>query len=191
MVTEQELTDMRLFEDSGFFNTAQINLIAERAEGQWTPSVDEFAHVCFTANGGAYAFVIVRKSGKNIHSRIFGCPNDKVKTGDLFRKEHTVAVGRWTLIQCEYNSMSVNKLRLPCDFADIVGSTPWADGINGGQPSEDMAEEVFNDCLACFKQAEVEGMIQNLSIIGTGLAYGGGAIEVRAPVIKLMDLELF
>lgn len=191
MVTIQELKDMCLFENSGFFNADQLRLIESRTKEQWTSTINDFAHVCFTANGGAFAFVIVRKSRNNIHSRIFGCPNDEVKLGDLFGEEYTVAIGRWTLTQGGYSGIGVNRLRLPYDYDDIIGSTSWTDGSNGGLSSEDVAEEVFNDCLDCFKQAEVEGMIQKLSIIGACHEYSGALSKVKAPIIKLMDLELF
>lgn len=191
MITEQELTDMRLFEDSGFFNSAQIKLITNRTREQWTSSVDEFAHVCFTSNGGAFAFVIVRKNESGIHSRVFGCPNDRIKTGELFREERTITTGRSSLIQSNYTGLGASRLRLPYSYDDVIGSTTWTDGFNGTHASSDIAEEVFNDYLACFKQAELEGMIQNLSIIGTCPEYSGALSKVKAPVIKLMDLELF
>ena len=191
MITQDELTDMRLFENSGFFNADQLRLIAIRTKEQWTSSVDEFAHVCFTANGGAFAFVIVRKSRRNIHNRILGCPNDKVGTGDLFRKEHTITIGRWTITQGESTSIRTNKLRIPYYYDELIGKTEWKDGFNESIASQDLAEEVFNDCLESFKQAELEGMIQNLSITGTYPEHGGALSEVKAPIIKLMDLELF
>ena len=191
MITEQELTDTRLFEGSGFFNPAQIELIKNRTKDQWNTAVNDFAHVCFTANGGAFAFVIVRKNAKNVHSRIFGRPNDKMSKGDLFNEEHAVTIGRWSLIQSNFTGVGAGRLRLPYDYDGVVGSTTWTDGFNGMQADSDIAEEVFNDCLSCFKQAELDGMIQNLSIIGTCPSYDGASTEPKKPIIKLMDLELF
>lgn len=191
MITVQELTDTRLFEASGYFSSDQISSIANRAKDQWTPSVDDFAHVCFTANGGTFAFVIVKKNERNVHSRIFGCPNDKMKKGDLFKKEHAVTIGRWSLTQSSFTSVGVNRLRLPYDYDGVFGPTTFTDVYNGMHADSHIADEVFNDCLACFKQAELDGMIQNLSISGTCSSYGGASTEPNKPIIKLMDLELF
>lgn len=191
MIKQEELIDMALFDSSGFFNLHELKAIKDRTTAQWSSTINDFAHVCFTANGGAFAFVIVRKSDKNIHSRILGTPHNSSEQILLLGSDKTVTVGEYSIIQAKYTGIGDTRLKIPYDYCNVVGNQRWTDGFNGGHSSQDIAEEVFSDCLESFKQAEEEGMIQNLSIASTCRSYCTAVKDIKQPIIKLMDLELF
>lgn len=190
-----EIVNTDFMKQSGLFNAAcETNVSGRIGSMAIGYTVDEVHKVAFSFAGASYAFCLMRKAGRTVHKRATCMSVSKVNVNE-FRyllgttiAEVTFGDDRAKLTIADALSIGIDTINLNFKAGGIAGSTEGyfiTDGSSNTMPNDVYASNLIEAHLECFRIAEREGFITNLSINGATTK------AVLVPIIEKKEAILF